>query len=135
MRNIVDMRRRGGKVIVINPMRELGLVNFRVPSDVRSLLFGSRTSDLYVQPHIGGDLALLTGLAKRVVEHLDAFARRLGRNAVGDADRPVVVDPAVSQCLGPRIHRGDGQGRTDERGRQRSGELHGGSSPVVRTSP
>lgn len=78
MRNIVDMRRRGGKVIVINPMRELGLVKFRVPSDVRSLLFGSRTSDLYVQPHIGGDIALLTGIAKRIVEtnrHAEEFAR------------------------------------------------------------
>lgn len=68
MRTIVDMRRRGGKVIVINPMREVGLVNFRVPSDVRSLLFGSKTSDLYVQPHIGGDIALLTGIAKRILE-------------------------------------------------------------------
>jgi len=68
MRTIVDMRRRGGKVIVINPMREVGLVNFRVPSDVRSLLFGSKTSDLYVQPHIGGDIALLMGIAKRVLE-------------------------------------------------------------------
>lgn len=68
MRTIVDLRRRGGKVIVINPMREVGLVNFRVPSDVRSLLFGSKTSDLYVQPHIGGDIALLTGIAKRIME-------------------------------------------------------------------
>ncbi len=68
MRTLMQARRRGGEVIVINPLVETGLVNFRVPSDVRSLLFGSKIASLYVQPHIGGDLALLTGIAKRVVE-------------------------------------------------------------------
>src|SRR5690606_27394660 len=42
--------------------------NFRVPSDVRSLLFGTKIATLYVQPHIGGDMALLSGVAKRIVE-------------------------------------------------------------------
>lgn len=68
MRNLMEIRRRGGKVIVINPLRELGLVNFRVPSDPRSMLFGSEIASLYVQPHIGGDLALLTGVAKAVLD-------------------------------------------------------------------
>ncbi|MCH7839060.1 MAG: FdhF/YdeP family oxidoreductase [Planctomycetes bacterium] len=64
MRLLMNVRRRGGEVIVINPIRETGLVNFSVPSDVRSLLSGSSIASLYVQPHIGGDLALLSGLAK-----------------------------------------------------------------------
>ena len=68
LRSLMAMRRRGGHVIVINPAKEIGLVNFRVPSDPRSLLFGSRIASLYVQPHIGGDLALLTGVAKHVLE-------------------------------------------------------------------
>ncbi|MGC1272861.1 MAG: FdhF/YdeP family oxidoreductase [Planctomycetaceae bacterium] len=68
MRNLMEIRRRGGKVIVINPLRELGLVNFRVPSDTRSMLFGSEIASLYVQPHIGGDTALLTGVAKAVLD-------------------------------------------------------------------
>jgi molybdopterin-dependent oxidoreductase alpha subunit len=68
MRALVDLKRRGGKVIVINPIREVGLMNFRVPSDARSMLFGSRIADEYVQPRIGGDIALLTGLAKAVLE-------------------------------------------------------------------
>jgi len=65
---LVQMRRRGGKVVVINPLRELGLVRFRVPSDVRSMLFGSRISDLYVQPHVGGDLALFMAILKSLLE-------------------------------------------------------------------
>ncbi len=68
MRTMIDLRRRGGKVIVINPLREIGLVNFRVPSDPRSLLFGSKIADEYLQPHIGGDIALLTGIAKSLLE-------------------------------------------------------------------
>jgi molybdopterin-dependent oxidoreductase alpha subunit len=62
------LKRRGGKVVVINPLRETGLVKFRVPSRPLSLLFGTRIADEYLQPHIGGDIALLTGIAKRVLE-------------------------------------------------------------------
>lgn len=65
---LVNLRMRGGKVIAINPLLELGLVRFRVPSIVRSLLFGSKVSDLYLQPHAGGDAALLKALLKGVVE-------------------------------------------------------------------
>ncbi len=68
MRSLMSIRRRGGQVIVINPVVETGLVNFSVPSDVRSLFFGSEIASLYVQPDIGGDLALLTGIAKRIDE-------------------------------------------------------------------
>lgn len=68
MRRLMEVRRRGGKVIVINPLVEIGLVNFSVPSDARSLLLGSPIASRYVQPCIGGDIALLSGIAKRLVE-------------------------------------------------------------------
>lgn len=67
MRSIMALRRRGGRVVVVNPVREIGLVNFKVPSDVRSLLVGSRMSDEYVQPHIGGDIAFMYGVAKALL--------------------------------------------------------------------
>src|SRR4051794_30367318 len=63
MRTLMNIRRNGGKVVVVNPVKEIGLVNFRVPSDPWSLVFGSRIASLYVQPHIGGDIAFLTGVA------------------------------------------------------------------------
>src|SRR4051812_9535054 len=68
LRSLMSLRRRGGHVIVINPAKEVGLVNFRVPSDPRSLLFGTAIASEYVQPHIGGDVALLTGVARLVLE-------------------------------------------------------------------
>jgi molybdopterin-dependent oxidoreductase alpha subunit len=69
MTTMMHIRRRGGKIVVINPVRELGLIKFRVPSDPWSMLFGTKIATHYVQPHIGGDLALLTGIAKAVVEN------------------------------------------------------------------
>ncbi|MFK8054328.1 MAG: FdhF/YdeP family oxidoreductase [Woeseiaceae bacterium] len=62
-------RDRGGKVIVINPARESGLVRFAVPKSPRSLLSGGTDiASTYLQPRIGSDIALLKGLAKAVLE-------------------------------------------------------------------
>lgn len=64
MRTLMEIRRRRGCVIVVNPLREVGLVRFKVPSDVRSLLVGSEIASHYIQPHIGGDIAFMYGVAK-----------------------------------------------------------------------
>ena len=68
MKSLMEIRRHGGKVIVVNPVKELGLVNFRIPSDVRSLLFGSEIASTYLQPNIGGDIFWLLGVAKEIFE-------------------------------------------------------------------
>lgn len=65
---LMKLRRRGGKVIVINPMRELGLTRFRVPSDPLSMALGSEIASTYIQPHAGSDAALFLGLLKAVIE-------------------------------------------------------------------
>lgn len=68
MSTLKAVRRRRGEVVVINPLVETGMVNFSVPSDPWSLLFGTKIASNYVQPHIGGDLALLTAMQKRLLE-------------------------------------------------------------------
>ncbi|MCA9288169.1 MAG: FdhF/YdeP family oxidoreductase [Phycisphaerales bacterium] len=91
MRTLMDLKRRGGKVVAINPIRELGLVNFAVPSDARSLLFGTRIADAFLQPHIGGDIALLSAIAKGVIELGAADARFIAEHTEGhDAWRAVL---------------------------------------------
>lgn len=113
MSAIVSLKRRGAKVIVINPLRELGLVRFKVPSDVRSLLWGSVIADMYVQPHIGGDIALLTGIAKAVIErnavderfvrdHADGWDGVRSHIASVPWDR-IVHDSGVEQAVIRRI--------------------------------
>ncbi len=83
MRALMEVRRRGGKVIVINPVKELGLQNFRVPSDVRSLLFGSSIASSYVQPHMGGDLAMLAGICKEVLSRGAQDQSFIDQHAIG----------------------------------------------------
>lgn len=63
---LIHLRRRGGTVIVVNPISELGLRRFRLPSDARSLVAGTQVSDIYLQPRIGGDIAVFSALAKLV---------------------------------------------------------------------
>lgn len=60
---------RGGRVIVINPAKEPGLVRFALPKSAKSLIAGgSQIATDYIQPRIGSDLALFKGLAKAVLD-------------------------------------------------------------------
>lgn len=63
------IRDRGGEVVVLNPTREPGLVRFALPKSLRSLAKGGDfiASD-WLQPTVGGDLAVLKGLAKALIE-------------------------------------------------------------------
>lgn len=64
-----NCRDRGGQVIIINPAKEPGLVRFAVPKSPKSMLSGGTwIASEYLQPVIGGDLALLTGIAKALLE-------------------------------------------------------------------
>ncbi len=65
---LIEIRERGGTVIVVNPVKELGLVRFKIPSRPGSLMFGSDVSDIYLQPHVGSDIACFKALLKGVVE-------------------------------------------------------------------
>jgi molybdopterin-dependent oxidoreductase alpha subunit len=65
---LAELRERGGKVIVINPLREAGLERFYVPSRPLSLLMGSQIASSYIQPYAGGDLALFVGAIKALID-------------------------------------------------------------------
>lgn len=67
MTELMRVRARGGHVIVVNPLREPGLIRFKVPSNLRSMVTGSEIASIYVQPVIGGDIALFAGIAKRLI--------------------------------------------------------------------
>ncbi len=62
-----DIRKRGGKVIVVNPVVEKGLLKFSIPSNIKSLIFGSKIASEYIQVKPGGDLALFSGIAKYII--------------------------------------------------------------------
>jgi molybdopterin-dependent oxidoreductase alpha subunit len=78
--------RRGATIVSINPLRERGLERFTDPQAPLEMLTNSSTpiSSMFVQPKLGGDFALIKGLAKRLVE-LDDAARAAGRDPLVDA--------------------------------------------------
>ena len=62
-------KRRGAKIITINPLREAGLINFRNPQVPRGLVGkGTDLSDLHLPIKINGDLALFQALGSLLVE-------------------------------------------------------------------
>jgi molybdopterin-dependent oxidoreductase alpha subunit len=66
---LIQIRHRGGSVIVINPVKEIGLVKFGSPAfPIKSLLPGSDIASLYLQPIPGSDTALFVGIQKALIE-------------------------------------------------------------------
>ena len=104
MNELIKLRDRGGKVIVINPMMEIGLVKFGSPAfPVKSLIPGSDISSLYLQPIPGSDVALFVGIQKSLIdrgfvktEFLKAHTE--GWEAVVEAARSTNWDTITKTC-------------------------------------
>ena len=70
MNELIKLRDRGGKIIVINPLIEVGLVKFASPAyPIKSLLKGSQISSHYIQPISGSDTAVFLGIQKALIEN------------------------------------------------------------------
>jgi molybdopterin-dependent oxidoreductase alpha subunit len=62
-------KRRGAKIVSINPLDETGLKRFRNPQEIGGYLGrGTALVDLHVPVRINGDVALLKGLCKAMLE-------------------------------------------------------------------
>ena len=61
--------KNGGKIIAINPLKEAGLIRFQHPQNPLDLLGkGTQLTSQYLQVKINGDVALLKGITKSVLE-------------------------------------------------------------------
>jgi len=73
---LLEAKRRGCKIVHINPLPEAGSTRFKHPQEFWTWLgAGTQLADLFLQVRINGDVALLKGLMKEV---LDAEERRPG---------------------------------------------------------
>jgi molybdopterin-dependent oxidoreductase alpha subunit len=69
LNELIQLRQRGGTVIVINPVREIGLVKFASPAFALQLLRGgTEIASLFLQPVPGSDVALFVGIQKSLLE-------------------------------------------------------------------
>lgn len=68
-----DAKRRGTKIISINPLREAGLVRFKHPQEVRGVVgSGTEITDLWLPVRINGDVALLKGIMREILDRAEA---------------------------------------------------------------
>src|SRR6185503_12211655 len=65
---LLEAKRRGCKIVHINPLPEVGTTRFKHPQEFWTWMGeGTKLADLFVQVRINGDVALLKGLMKEVL--------------------------------------------------------------------
>ena len=84
MTELHNASRRGAPIVVFNPLRERALERFAAPQDpIEMVTFSAtRIASEYCQVSIGGDVAVLKGIMKLVLEAHD--------EALGAATEPVL---------------------------------------------
>jgi molybdopterin-dependent oxidoreductase alpha subunit len=91
MTTLRDASRRGAAIIVFNPLKERALERFSAPQDPVEMATFSSTpiaSALY-QVRVGGDVAVLKGMMKRVLER---DAEDLAAGGPGKLDRAFIAE-------------------------------------------
>jgi molybdopterin-dependent oxidoreductase alpha subunit len=65
-----EASRRGATIVSVNPLRERGLERFASPQHpIEMLTMGStKIASTFIQPKLGGDFALIKGVAKHLIE-------------------------------------------------------------------
>jgi len=82
-----EAARRGATIVSVNPLRERGLERFTSPQHpLEMITMGStKIASTFIQPKLGGDFALIKGVAKHLVE-LDDKAVENGTERVLDLE-------------------------------------------------
>jgi molybdopterin-dependent oxidoreductase alpha subunit len=104
---LLAAKRRGARIILVNPYLEPGMVRYWVPSDARSALFGTDLADNWFPVAQGGDIAFLYGTLKAlfagggvdrkfVDEHTSQFA------ALKEKVEGLAWEPLEAACGLPR---------------------------------
>jgi molybdopterin-dependent oxidoreductase alpha subunit len=63
-----EAKKRGMKVVLVNPLLEPGMKRYWVPSNLDSALFGTNIADYWFPVTQGGDIAFLYGVLKVLIE-------------------------------------------------------------------
>ena len=61
---MMEAKKRGTRIIVINPYKEPSMEKYWVPSVTESALFGTKIADDFYEVNIGGDIAMMHGIMK-----------------------------------------------------------------------
>ncbi len=94
MKYLYLARKRGAKVVVVNPVREPGLEHYWVPSNAESAMFGTKMADEFFGVHTGGDVAFVNGVLKVLLERGDIDAAFVADHTAGFDALRVELDAA-----------------------------------------
>ncbi|MFG2640464.1 FdhF/YdeP family oxidoreductase [Streptomyces sp. NPDC048370] len=81
---LAEAYHRGAQVVHINPLVEAAATRAIIPHDFKDMatFHATRTSTLNLQPRIGGDMALLRGMAKAILEQSTSDPKALDREFI-----------------------------------------------------
>lgn len=78
MKYLIMAKEKGTRVAVVNPYLEPGMQKYWVPSNVKSAVLGTPIADVFFQIAPGGDIALIQGVLKEMIDQSlldDSFIR------------------------------------------------------------
>lgn len=116
---LAEAKKRGARVLVVNAFREPGMERYWVPSNADSAMFGTKLADAFFLVKVGGDLAFLNAVAKRLIERgayerdfvaaattgFDAYAASLAAQDLGALAEQAGVDVATIDAFADEIAR------------------------------
>ena len=83
MKYLYLAKRRGARIVVVNPLREPGLDRYWVPSNLESALFGTHIADDFFEVATGGDAAFLLGVLATLLRRGEVDRDFLARHTTG----------------------------------------------------
>ncbi|MBL8765890.1 MAG: molybdopterin-dependent oxidoreductase, partial [Planctomycetes bacterium] len=116
---LAEAKKRGARVLVVHAFREPGMERYWVPSNADSAMFGTKLADAFFLVKVGGDLAFLNAVAKRLIERgayerdfvaaattgFDAYAASLAAQDLGALAEQAGVDVATIDAFADEIAR------------------------------
>ncbi|MFI8413170.1 FdhF/YdeP family oxidoreductase [Paeniglutamicibacter gangotriensis] len=66
-------KNNGAEIVAVNPLPEAGLIRYKNPQEVKGVIgHGTEIADQYLQIRLGGDMALMQAVSKRVLDAEEA---------------------------------------------------------------
>ena len=116
MKYLLEARRRGARVVMVNPYREPGMARYWVPSEADSALFGTRMTDRFFLVRVGGDLALLNAVQKVLLERgavREDFIRA-ATTGFSELKAALAAQPLEALCAAAGVARSEVEAFADE---------------------
>ena len=95
-------KKKGTRIVVVDPMREYGLERYRVPSVVSSAVFDTKLTDDFFQVRVGGDIAFINGVLKALIATDRMDHEFIGRHTRGFPELKTALEDQAWEMLEER---------------------------------